>query len=412
MPSRNSISRIVSAVAAVCLLALITPQAKSQTYTVLHNFKTKEGSSPLLGLVFDSSGNLYGVASEEGGSRAGSVFELSPSGTSWTEKTLHSFNGGSDGSTPTGPVIFDSAGNIYGTTKLGGSNGVGVVYELTKLKSGTWSESILHNFGGTSDGQFPTNALVLDSAGNLYGTTEGGGSHGNGQEITGGTVFKLSPKSGGGWTETVLYSFGKGTDGASPRCNLILDSSGNLYGTTFSGGSKAGGTVFELSPPKSGGSWTEKILHNFNASMSEGSAPAAGLIFDTAGNLYGVTSSGEQSDGFSGGAVFELSLQSNGTWSETLAYPLGIFGPSFPISGVVFDSAGSLYFTYVDIFGTVIKLTKQQGFWSATSVHSFDGTHGSKPAIGSLILDSSENLYGAAQSGGANNSGVVFKIIP
>ena len=120
--------------------------------------------------------------------------------------------------------------------------------------------------------------------------------------------------------------------------------------------------MFELSPPKSGGSWTEKVLHNFNASMSEGSAPAAGLTFDTAGNLYGVTSSGIPSDGYSGGAVFELSPQSNGTWSETLAYPLGIFGPSFPISGVVFDSAGNLYFTYVDIFGAVIKLTETTGF--------------------------------------------------
>ena len=141
MPSSKILAGVAAAVALLWIGAAATPRAVGQTYTVLHHFKTKEGAGPLLGLVFDSSGNLYGVASEEGTSRAGSVFELSPSGSNWTEKTLHAFNGGTDGSTPAGPVILDSAGNLYGTTKLGGSNQAGVAYELTKSKSGSWTET-------------------------------------------------------------------------------------------------------------------------------------------------------------------------------------------------------------------------------------------------------------------------------
>jgi len=415
MPSSKVVARIAAAVTLLWAGLAGIPHAFGQTYTVLHNFKTKEGSGPLLGLVFDSSGNLYGVASGEGASRAGSVFELTPSGSTWTEKTLHSFNGGTDGSTPAGPVIFDSAGNLYGTTKLGGTNGVGVVYELSKSKTGTWTESVLHNFGGSMDGQFPTNALVLDSSGNLYGTTEGGGAHGNGQEITGGTVFKLAKKSGGGWSETVLYSFGSGKDGASPRCNLIFDSTGNLYGTTFYGGTYGAGTVFELSPPKSGSGWAEKVLYNFVfGSYNNGAYPAGGLLFDKSGNLFGTATTGEPyTQGLGPGIVFELAPGSGGSWTETTIYTSGLtlLTPSFIYSGLAMDKSGNLYFTDLAVFGDVVELQKVYS-WDPKTLYNFDGTHGSKPAIGSLTLDSSGNLYGGAQSGGANQSGVVFKLTP
>lgn len=414
MPSRKFFVGIALGAAAFCLFFITLSTAAGQTYAVLHNFKTKEGSSPLLGLVFDSSGDLYGVASQEGSARAGSVFELTPSGSSWTEKTLHAFNGSSDGSTPASPVTFDSAGNLYGATKLGGTNGVGVVYELIKSKAGTWSETVLHNFGGSKDGQYPTNALVFDSAGNLYGTTEGGGSHGNGQEITGGTVYKLSPKSGGGWTETILYNLGKGTDGASPRCNLLFDSSGNLYGTTFYGGTNAAGTVFELSPPKTGTTWTEKILHNFLAHSGDGAYPAAGVVLDNSGNLFGTATTGDPfTQNVGGGVVFELSPSSGGGWTETTIYGgvMVLLTPSFIYSGLAMDSSENLYFANAAVYGSVVELQKVDS-WGAKTLYNFEGTHGSKPALGSLIFDSSGNLYGAAQSGGANSSGVVFKITP
>jgi uncharacterized repeat protein (TIGR03803 family) len=426
--TRSSI-KIAAVLAVICAPLAITPRVAAQTETVLHSFKTKEGASPLLGLIFDSSGNLYGVAGDEGSFRSGSVFELSQSGSSWTEKTLRAFNGTTDGSTPAGGLVFDSSGNLYGTTKLGGSNGVGVVFELTKSGSGTWTETVLHNFGGSKDGQYPTGSLIFDAQGNLYGTTEGGGSHGNGTENTGGIAFKLAPKSGGGFTESVIFNFGASGDGVSPRANLVLDSSGNLYGTTFQGGSKGFGTAFELSP-KSGGGWTEKILHNFNFDGTDGISPTAGLIFDKAGNLYGTTSSGGgdiDSRGTGGGTAFELSPQSGGTWKETLIFSFfqGFVGPRFPFGGLVFDATGNLYGTTLQgtgpgtcssgcngFTGTVFELTPAGGSWNETTLYNFDSTHGSEPAAGALILDSSGNIYGAAQAGGANEEGVVFKITP
>jgi uncharacterized repeat protein (TIGR03803 family) len=418
MRSTKSSMKIAAVLATICVPLAVAPRTAAQTETVLHNFKTKEGASPLLGVIFDSSGNLYGVAGEGGTSSSGSVFELSPSGSSWIEKTLYTFTGGGDGAIPVANLVFGKSGKLFGTTKLGGSNGVGVVYELTKSGS-TWSEKVLHDFGGSKDGEYPTGNLVFDSAGNLYGTTEGGGSHGNGTENVGGTAFKLAPKSGGGFTESVIHNFGGSGDGISPRANLILDSSGNLYGTTFSGGTHSAGTVFKLL--HSGSSWTEKILHNFNPvynyGSTDGSYPAAGLIFDRGGNLYGTTVGG--GDG-GGGVAFELS-PSGSIWTETVLYPFYHESrfPSYPYSGLILDKSGNLYGATLQgtdggyFFGTVFELTpNSSGYWKGITLINFDGTHGAEPGIGSLIFDSSGNLYGATQAGGANKNGVVFKITP
>ena len=390
------------------------PHLTAQTEIVLHDFRSKEGASPLLGLIFDSKGNLYGVASDEGASRSGSIFELSPSGTSWTETTLHSFNGASDGGTPVATLVMDKSGNLYGTTKLGGSHNVGVVYELTKSKSGTWSEKVLYNFGATSkDSEYPTGNLVLDASGNLYGTTEGGGAYGNGTEIAGGTAFKLTPPKGtGSWAESVIHSFGQGADGNSPRANLIIDTSGNLYGTTMFGGGSSNGTVFELMPQSKGG-WKENILYAFQGGY-DGSAPAAGVVFDNAGNLYGTTSGG----GFwRGGTVFQLSLQA-GVWVENqLTYfEVGFGSARYPFSGLTFDTAGNLYGTtlkgdYASAGqGTVFEFTPQSdGTWNMVFI---DLPNGASPAIGSLVFDSLGNMYGGLQFGGANKEGVIFEIMP
>ncbi len=412
---------LVAALSALALTVFLTANhATAQTETVLHSFAGTDGASVSLGVIFDSAGNLYGVAAHGGSSNNGTVFELTPkSRGAWTEKTLISFNGGTGGSNPVGGVIFDDAGNLYGTTKLGGTNGVGVVYELSPSGS-TWTEKVLHNFSGSKDGQYPTASLIFDAKGNLYGTTEAGGSFGDGTEIKGGTVFELSPKSAGGWTETVLHNFGSGTDGSIARSNLIFDKTGNLYGTTMQGGTNTWGTAFELSP-KSAGGWTEKILHNFNpGNFSDGAQPVGGLIFDEAGNLYGVTTSGGSE---SGGVAFELTPKSGGSWIESVIYTFQYdgFNPSAPFCSLIFDTAGNLYGATFRGFGsgvhaafdgTVFELTKTSGSWNQTTLYAFDGTHGSVPAIGSLVFDSSGNLYGATQSGGTSNNGVVFKVTP
>jgi uncharacterized repeat protein (TIGR03803 family) len=419
MRTQRSLATAAATAALVLGLLLATPHAAAQTETVLHAFSGKDGISPSLSLVFDSAGNLYGTTAQGGSSNNGTVFELSPSGSSWAEKTLISFNGGGGGSQPVGGVIVDSSGNLYGTTKEGGSNGAGVVFELSPSHARSWTEKILHNFGSGKDGRFPTAALVFDTDGNLYGTTQGGGAYGDGTESKGGIAFKLAPGSTG-WTETVIHSFGNGTDGANPRCSVVLDSSGNVYGTAMNGGAHSEGAVFKISPQAHGG-WKEQVLYSFNPAIDfgDGVQPVAGLVFDESGNLYGTTTVGGEQGG---GTVFELSPASGGMWKETVIsfFEQPFFQPSNLYSGVVFDSAGNLYgatwrgagvSTLFD--GTLYKLTPAgDGTWTNTELVPFGANHGATPGIGSLVLDGSGNIYGATQAGGRNKDGVVFKITP
>ena len=268
---------------------------------VLHQFggTAMDGSSPEANLIFDNAGNLYGTTYGGGAHHGGIVFELSPAtGGFWTEKVLHTFNGSKDGAAPHGGLLFDAAGNLYGTTVSGGTYQGGTVFELTPVAGGRWTEKVLHNFSDTtSDGGFPEGSLILDAAGNLYGTTLGGGATGNG------TVFELTSSAGGTWTETVLHNFvNDGTDGFLPVSNLIFDAAGNLYGTTNGGGAYKFGIVFKLMSSV-GGSWTETVVHNFNNNGTDGTTPQSNLIFDAAGNLYGVASQG---GAHGGGTVFEI----------------------------------------------------------------------------------------------------------
>src|ERR1035441_332430 len=212
------------------------------------------------------------------------------------EKVLHNFNNnGTDGTNPRAGLIFDAAGNLYGTTENGGTNGVGTVFELTPTAGGGWTETVLYSFcsqANCTDGYQPWAGLIFDAAGNLYGTTVYGGTADTTCSYCG-TVFELTPNGSGGWTETVLHSFGDGTDGFYPSAGLIFDAAGNLYGTTAMGGTYDypwDGTVFELTPA-AGGGWTEKVLYSFGGG-TDGYWPEAGLIFDAAGNLYGTTYSG------------------------------------------------------------------------------------------------------------------------
>jgi uncharacterized repeat protein (TIGR03803 family) len=234
----------------------------------------------------------------------------SPAFAAGSEQTLYNFCGSGDncaGILPFG-VIFDTAGNLYGTTAGGGANGWGTVFELIP-NGGKWTEQTLYNFcskSGCTDGSFPA-GVVFDTAGNLYGTTFSGGVYDRG------TVFELMPNHGT-WTEKVLHSFGGGNDGNGPESGLVIDASGNLYGTTFFGGAYHGGMVFELIP--NNGTWTEKALHWFKDNGKGGSNPAATLVLDKSGNVYGTTPYG----GIYGyGTVFEL-IPANGYWMEKVLH--------------------------------------------------------------------------------------------
>lgn len=386
------------------------------TEQVLYTFgNAPDGNTPTGSFVFDGSGNLYGTTEKGGAFGQGTVFELSPgAGGQWTEKILYSFcpqSGCADGSAPNGGLIFDTAGNLYGTTTFGGASDLGVSFELTPKSGGTWTETVLHSFGSGTDGFNPSGGLVLDSAGNLYGTTTGGGTGGPNCPSSGslsdcGTVFELSPGSGSQWTETVLYNFcsqPECADGNTPHGGLIVDSSGNLYGTTTFGGTSTEGIVFELSPSKDG-QWVYSTIFDFPQS---GGRPLAGLAQDKAGNLYGTAPYLVEN-----GGVFSLTPGAGGTWTENVLLAFCSAGcqgsGGEPVAGVVFDKTGNLYGQSPDatsLFpnGTVFELMPgQNGTW--TELILYGGGFGN----GSLVLDGAGNLYGAGSLG----NGIVYEVTP
>jgi len=279
------------------------------TETILHNFfGGVGGSEPQGGVVIGSGGVLYGVTQFAGASGAGTVFALRPpesSGGAWTLRTLYSFAGGSDAFEPSTGVAIGAGGVLYGTTQYGGTSGNGTVFSLTPPTQGTpWTETVLYSFAGT-DGANPSGAIAIGSGGVLYGTTASGGTSGNG------TVFSLTPPAAPGspWTETVLYAFmGGQIDGGTPKGGVAIGPGGKLYGTAYGPYNLAvpnGGTVFVLEPPASpGGSWTERVLHRFTSSegASDGKSPV-GIVIGGAGVLYGVNAVGGTSDN---GTIFSL----------------------------------------------------------------------------------------------------------
>jgi uncharacterized repeat protein (TIGR03803 family) len=330
----------------------------------------KDGYDPLGGVIFDASGNLYGTTNYGGAKNSGTVFELIPAaGGHWDEKILYSFSDkGTGGNNPGSGLVLDSSGDLYGTTVGGGSGtgcgnaGCGIVFELTPQAGEAWAETALHSFSKNgTDGLYPLAGLIFDAAGNLYGTTYQGGSYGTG------TVFELTPTAGGIWTETILNNFESGgTDGYESLAALTL-AAGNIYGTTFSGGTGCAsyggcGTVFELTPT-AGGSWAETVLHYFAGGPSDGAGPYTGLVFDAAGNLYGTTfTGGTYADGeYSGGTVFKLT-EVDGAWTETVLHNFGngLDGQE-PEAGLIFGANGNLYGTTssggMDSVGTVFEIT-------------------------------------------------------
>jgi uncharacterized repeat protein (TIGR03803 family) len=412
----SSMKALCACFAAVVLLA--ATGAAAQLERVAYSFNGSDGAAPN-GLIFDSAGNLYGAASSGGSHDVGIIFELVPkSGGGWTEKILHSFNNETtDGYQPNGQLVFDSSGNLYGTTRSGGTQGLGAVFELSPRTSGQWAEKLVYSFRGEgNDGIYPFAGVIFDSAGNLYGTTESGGASSLG------TVFKLS-LSGGVWTETRLFDLDN-THGAKAEAPLLFDSAGNLYTTAEFGGANNLGTVLELSP-QSNGNWTPATLHQFdNVNGSDVMYPVAGLTFDSAGNLYGTAIDGAA---YGGGGVFELTPAEGGTWNETIIHSFNYAqGDGFsPQAAVTLGSAGNLYGTtaYGGTgtctqngnpigCGTVFKLTFASGVWTETILHSFTtGTDGEQPKA-AVIFNSAGNIFGAATEGGTSGDGAVFEVKP
>jgi uncharacterized repeat protein (TIGR03803 family) len=304
------------------------------TKTVLYNFGNGTDGYGPNGLVMDAAGNLYGVTVSGGLYGGGIAYELSRSeGEGWTETVLYNFSSGGGLGNGSFSLWRDAAGNLYGTMTEGGTYDEGMVFELSPGGGGAWTETVLWSFGNGSDGKFPESGVIMDLAGNLYGTTLQGGTYCSGCGI----VYELSPSEGGNWTETVLHNF-NGDDGSEPWDSPILDAAGNLYGTTSEGGTYSDGTVFEVSP--NDGGWTETVLHSFHDDGHDGLSPLTPVILDTTGNLYGTTYSGGTNRD---GTVFELSPRQGG-WRETVLYNFGSGNGGVDIfGGVVMDRAGDLY---------------------------------------------------------------------
>lgn len=406
--------RISVVILILCAYAAPVAVAASN-YKVLHSFTGADGQYPVGRLILDVAGNLYGMTFYGGAFGAGAVFELTPgpAGT-WTESVLYSFTGGTDGGAPVwSGLTFDATGNLYGTT-VGGGRGYGVVFELTPNLDGTWTESVLYSFSGGKDGAAPMTVPVFDQSGNLYGTTTAGGAYGYG------TAFMLTPGANGAWTEQVLHSFAGGSDGLSPWAALVFDTAGYLYGTTRGGGNAACnfeftgcGTVFQLAP----GSY--RVLHRFTGGKGGFDPSVSGLVFDTAGNLYGTTEYGGIGDcvyaGNPGcGTVFKMTPTADNKWNYEVVYQFRGGKAGGDPFAVIFDAAGNLYGTTVEggltgcdqECGTVFKLSPGQ----ETVLHRFTGFAGN-PGTG-LVFDSAGNVYGTASYGGADGAGVVFEMTP
>jgi uncharacterized repeat protein (TIGR03803 family) len=381
-----------------------------------------DGSEPTSGVTFDAAGNLYGTTFEGDALTGTVYKLTKKSSSWLLIPLYLFKQGGSNGAIPYARVIIGNNGSLYSTTGFGGnsqncSDGCGVVFNMKPTPNPPttpltpWIETPLYRFGGGSDGANPYGAdLIFDQAGNIYGTTYGGGTG----SCSGGcgTVYKLTP-SNGSWTESILYTFTQsGGDGQHPWGGVIFDPSGNLYGTTVYGGAYGNGAIYQLVPVGSG--WTETILYSFTGG-ADGANPYAGLIFDQAGNLYGATTVGGSG---SGGTAFQLT-PSQGIWNFNLLYSFtgasAAFAPG-PIANLVFDGAGNLYgTTHVDgayNYGSVFKLTPGGGGWSYNSLHDFTGgDDGGYPRC-NITFDNNGNMYGTAASGGTMNSGVVFEITP
>jgi uncharacterized repeat protein (TIGR03803 family) len=424
----NKKSKIIrNLVLTILTAALVGPGAWGQTFKVVHSFgNTGDGTAPLRGQAFDGQGNLYGITYLGpmgngclGNEGCGTVYRLQPSSNgTWTETVIHAFNG-SDAAYPESSLIVDAQGHLYGSTDGRGGSGQypEVVYQLTPVSNGTWTESILYQFSGSLD-VMPRD-LTFDAAGNLYGTTSAGGLHDSG------IAFSLNRSSG--WQERLLHTFEQypSGGGGNPGGAITFDADGNLYGSAGDG-ADGSGVVYKLTN-QGGVFWHETVLYTFTGG-SDGNGPW-GVIFGPDGSLYGVTQNG----GYYGndscflgcGTVFKLTSNSDGTWTKTALYAFhgGHDDGALPVEHLTFDEAGNIYgvtegggrgYNLCGVgCGTVFKLTPSSGsHWTESIVYFFtDGLDGFHPS-GPLAIDGAGNLYGTAGVGGLYGGGVAYEITP
>jgi uncharacterized repeat protein (TIGR03803 family) len=384
-----------------------------------------DGGGPSSGLLLDPSGTVYGTT-YAGGAKYGIVYSLAQTGKVWTETPIWSFTSGTDGADPVGNLIEDSSGSLYGVTSGGTALGSGTVYQLTPPPAGqtAWTETTLWTFSHGADGGVPSAGLIAGPGGMLYGTTARYGANGFG------TVFMLTPPASGAtaWTLTTIWNFTNGADGANPLASLLIDGAGNLYGTASRGGGNTaiGGTVFELSPPQGGaGAWTETTLWAFSG--PDGTYPSAPLIADKVGNIYGTTPFG----GASGqGVVFELSppAQGGAGWTNATLWNFnGATDGAYPFSGIIADKTGALYgttygyavTTYASIPGGIFRLAPPAAAgqaWSFTQLTKLamkDGYDLNAPLslyLRGLLISTAQQVGNIAAGGNDHATGAVFTV--
>jgi uncharacterized repeat protein (TIGR03803 family) len=372
-------------------------------FNVIYNFTGgSDGGNPVTGVTLNPGGSLFGTT-PGGTSSPGSIYELRYVNSGWIFAPLYTFHG-TDGASPFSAVTLAPNGVVYGTTSAGGGNNDGLVYSLRPsptvplAANSPWHETELYSFTGEPDGAGPVRDLAVDSAGNLYGTTQQGGTYGMG------AVYMLTPVNGG-WLESVLWSFSGGSDGGSPSGGVVIDAAGNLYGTAGGGGDPACkcGVVFQLTPSMSG--WSETVLYNFQP--SDGGIPMAGLAWDSSGHLYG----GTCLPGHNGATIFGLQFF-GGTWNYFSIY-------TFTDNTCIYDRLA------VDVYGEVWGTSPTAGAYGAGKVFGLvyssywlygdlkdfsGGDDGGMPFAGPTIDPLGETVYGTAYTGGLYNNGVVYGI--
>lgn len=405
--------RVSAKVLSVALcVALFGAIAWAGSYQVVYTFQPKTGYGPYNGVIFDAAGNMYG-ATFAGGTAGcdkgvqggcGVIFELSPTGDgTWTYSELYNFTGGVDGSHPFSTLVMDAAGNLYGTTfgkNNGAGSGLGTAFELSPTASGAWKFTLLHTFAGGKDGRTPAGTLALDQSGNVYGSTWYGGSNDLG------VVFQLSATSNGTWKETLLHSFTGCQDGGIPN-GVVADAKGAIYVTAQRGGVACGingyGVILELSPQN--GRWKQSIVHTFTGGV-DGSNPAM-LTFSSNGTLYGIAASA----GRGYGLAFQLTPKPNGNWSLLVLHDFDGQNGLYPNS--IAENGGNLYGTTDNGgfgLGVLFELIADTN-WTETVLTDFNTPIGELP-YGSMAFDSAGNVYGTTLAGGSTGGGVVYEYIP
>lgn len=343
-----SLSVLVTLAVCCPLLAFsqsIRPQLKVHEQVLYGLGEDLNGGYPQSSVAVDPQGNIYGTADLAGANGAGTVYDLTLQAGEWAITVLFTFDLNSGGNPLTG-MLLDPAGNLYGTTSDGGPTGKGSIFTLTHSPSG-WAFQDIHDFAGNPDGDFPSGNMIFGRGNVIYGTTSGGGT-GAGCQFGCGTVFQLTRSQQGTWTETVLYSFQGGGDGSAPLGPMAIDKAGNLYGVTAVGGTgncqNGCGTVFRLHPTNQG-TWQKRTLLNFPGQQN-GWWPVGGVAFDPAGNLYGVTSLGGDTscnppNGC--GVVFKIDRSGQATVVHAFAHD-GKDG-MLPQAGVIAGPGGLIYGT-------------------------------------------------------------------